>query len=128
PQPPAVGTVSLPAAAAPRGVCPTKGPSARPSGFRARRGRGVPWWAGAALALFVGAPALAQEAKPVDLALGYAIVRYLEAPLGYSPFGVYAAASAPREPLGFEVEAGYHHDTRNVSGVKAGLNTLTAAV
>ena len=80
------------------------------------------------LTLLVAAPAGAQDEKPVSVALGYAIVRYLDAPVGYSPFGVYAAATATRQPLGFEVEGAYHHDARSFAGAKAGLNTLTAAV
>lgn len=77
------------------------------------------------LAALVAAPSVAQERKPVSVAVGYAIARYLEHPVGYSPFGLYACAASTSQPLGIEVEGAYHRDSRSGSSV---LHTLTAGV
>jgi hypothetical protein len=84
------------------------------------------WWT--SLAMLAATPATAQQAKAVNLSIGYAIVHYLEAPHGYSPFGVFGSVGSTGQPLGFEVEGAYHHDTRWWSGAKVSLNTLTAGV
>ena len=81
------------------------------------------WWV--IPGLLLAAPAAAQE-KPVSVSFGYAILHYFEEPGGNSPFGIYGSVAAPGRTIGFEADAGYHHDTQKPLGVKVSLNTLTA--